>query len=398
MKTVIFFTILSLGLMAGLSLLHGKVEVPSPVQDNSSIHLTDVEKAWLQQHPVVRVRTYGNYLPFLFPNTENDSIVKELLKIIEQKTSIRFEHKLLLSWPKALEAIQAGEGLDLVPIITPTEERKKDLLFTDIMFKFPTVIFIRKDQFISNATDLADSKIAAVRKLNVTVIAKKKLPFLHLIEVDTEEEALRMVAEGEADAYIGNLATASYMIEKNGFYNIKVGCPSGLEDVSLAMGIRKDLPELHSIVNKAVRSISPQQYQDIKKKWLTIRYEYGISMEKIRNRAMMFLVLVILVVTTILIWNRKLRREIEHRHKVELQLRESIEQIQTLEGLIPICANCKKIRSEQELWSSIESYIEARSEVLFSHTICPDCMEELYKGKPWYEKMKAKKLREEVNC
>lgn len=48
-------------------------------------------------------------------------------------------------------------------------------------------------------------------------------------------------------------------------------------------------------------------------------------------------------------------------------------ELQQLEGLLPICSYCKRIRDDAENWSSLESYIEKRSEAQFSHGICQDC-------------------------
>jgi phosphoserine phosphatase RsbU/P len=48
-------------------------------------------------------------------------------------------------------------------------------------------------------------------------------------------------------------------------------------------------------------------------------------------------------------------------------------ELQQLEGLLPICSYCKRIRDDAEQWGSLESYIERRSEAQFSHGICPDC-------------------------
>ena len=48
-------------------------------------------------------------------------------------------------------------------------------------------------------------------------------------------------------------------------------------------------------------------------------------------------------------------------------------EVQQLEGLLPICSYCKRIRDDADQWSSLEGYIEKRSEAEFSHGICPDC-------------------------
>lgn len=49
-----------------------------------------------------------------------------------------------------------------------------------------------------------------------------------------------------------------------------------------------------------------------------------------------------------------------------------------LEGILPVCASCKRIRDEEGKWHQIESYIRERSDADFSHGICPECREKLY--------------------
>ena len=61
------------------------------------------------------------------------------------------------------------------------------------------------------------------------------------------------------------------------------------------------------------------------------------------------------------------------------------QRIKILEGFLPICANCKKIRHE-ESWDQIEKYISDHSLAKFSHSICPDCMKKLY-PEFWDEKI-----------
>jgi PAS domain S-box-containing protein len=52
--------------------------------------------------------------------------------------------------------------------------------------------------------------------------------------------------------------------------------------------------------------------------------------------------------------------------------------VKILQGLLPICAGCKKIRSEAGIWTPLETYISERSEADFSHGICPECLARLY--------------------
>ena len=57
--------------------------------------------------------------------------------------------------------------------------------------------------------------------------------------------------------------------------------------------------------------------------------------------------------------------------------RKLVRRIKILEGFLPICANCKKIRN-QDQWEQIENYITDHSLVQFSHSLCPECIKKLY--------------------
>jgi PleD family two-component response regulator len=61
-------------------------------------------------------------------------------------------------------------------------------------------------------------------------------------------------------------------------------------------------------------------------------------------------------------------------------LKQALDKVKVLSGLLPICANCKKVRDDKGYWSQIEAYLDTHSEVTFSHGICPDCREKLYSG------------------
>ena len=63
--------------------------------------------------------------------------------------------------------------------------------------------------------------------------------------------------------------------------------------------------------------------------------------------------------------------------KIE-ELRQALGQIKTLRGMVPICANCKKIRDDQGYWHRLEVYVRDHTEAEFSHGICPECMKKLY--------------------
>ena len=84
----------------------------------------------------------------------------------------------------------------------------------------------------------------------------------------------------------------------------------------------------------------------------------------------------------------RVRNHIESKRRNDLvkeqrdQLEAALARVKQLEGIIPICMFCKKIRDDQQSWHQLEAYISDHSEALFSHGICPHCAEEQYGIKP----------------
>lgn len=76
--------------------------------------------------------------------------------------------------------------------------------------------------------------------------------------------------------------------------------------------------------------------------------------------------------------NRELEEAGKEKEKLIEELKSSFQEIKTLRGILPICANCKKVRNDSGYWERVEEYIHKRSEAQFTHGICPDCMKKLY--------------------
>ncbi len=76
----------------------------------------------------------------------------------------------------------------------------------------------------------------------------------------------------------------------------------------------------------------------------------------------------------------RLRELIKQKEKLVNELQSALAKVKTLSGLLPICSSCKKIRDDTGYWNQIESYIRARSEAEFTHSICPNCSKTLYPG------------------
>jgi CheY-like chemotaxis protein len=69
---------------------------------------------------------------------------------------------------------------------------------------------------------------------------------------------------------------------------------------------------------------------------------------------------------------------IREKERLIRKLKEALDNIKTLRGLLPICAGCKNIRDDDGYWIQVESYLTSHSDLNFTHSICPDCVKKLY--------------------
>ena len=75
--------------------------------------------------------------------------------------------------------------------------------------------------------------------------------------------------------------------------------------------------------------------------------------------------------------------------ETSIALEQALSEVKTLEGILPICASCKKIRDSDGYWNQVEQYIATHSAAQFSHGLCEDCAEQMYQGEDWYEELKT---------
>lgn len=76
----------------------------------------------------------------------------------------------------------------------------------------------------------------------------------------------------------------------------------------------------------------------------------------------------------------RLHRLQRERRAMIRQLQTALDEINTLKGFIPICANCKNIRNDEGYWERVEAYLTKHAHLEFTHSICPQCAEQLYPG------------------
>ena len=109
-----------------------------------------------------------------------------------------------------------------------------------------------------------------------------------------------------------------------------------------------------------------------------------VSETKLLNIIQVVVILFTFLAIAMIVWvfrcfDKRRSADMELIHVTNEHLQKALEEVKTLQGIIPICGYCKNIRDEEGLWNQLEVYIHSHSEAKFSHGICPDCYEKQMK-------------------
>jgi|GEM_PF-882184 len=324
-------------------------------QNTKALGFTPEERAWLEQNRVVRVRI-GEYRPNYFTKDGKAfGIAIDMLHEIEQRTGIKF-HFVIPSPPFAedLKGLIEHTGPDLLPSLQSNVEREKLMLFTKPYLRSPRFIFTRDNApFVSAIEDLYGKTVAVEKSFLVHGWLARDYPQIDLLVCDGTADALQSVVSGKAFAYIGPLRATSASINQYGYIDLKASAPSPFPDGITSMAVRNDWPELQSIINRSLDSISENDKQAIINKWSTVKVEYGIRPIDVLKWILIVAGGTLGILCFFLFWNRtlakkvrqrtaglensnkKLTTEISQRSQAEQALRESRDYLKTLTNSLP---------------------------------------------------------------
>ncbi|NMA65729.1 MAG: transporter substrate-binding domain-containing protein [Clostridiaceae bacterium] len=285
----------------------------------SNITLTEDELAFMKARPVIRLGVDPKFVPFEFidNNGEYKGIVADYLSLVSEKTGLQFEVVKFLTWPETYEMALSGD-VDALSAIGKTEEREEYFLFSKPYYYFKRVIVTRDtDTEISDIDDLEGFSVAVQRNSSHHSYLLT-YPQINLSLYDSVEAALVAVATGEEKAFIGNLTTTNYLIRSHGMTNLRFVSFEAEKDQAIYFAVRKDLPELVHIFDKAMDSITDNEKIAINNKWIELDtdVDYG---PVIRILAIVGS-LIAIVLGVSFFWIVRLKEEVRQRKKIQLNL------------------------------------------------------------------------------
>lgn len=270
------------------------------------------ERAWLEQNNwSLSLCVDPDWMPLEGVNKrgEHVGISADVFNLFAKRSDIQFEPWPTQSWSDTLEAA-INKECDVFPMAMETPTRRDYLSFTNPYLQLPSVLVGRIDSpLIDSLDELGSQPIGIVRNYALAELIRDRNPNMNLVEVASEENGLRKVQNRELAAYIGTLATTSHYMQKFGLADLKVigRVPA---DWSLSVATHVDRPELLSIMQKLVASLTEQEQRTIRQAWNRVELEQNVDYTTL----LQITAIAALILGLLFYWNRKLdnlNRELE---------------------------------------------------------------------------------------
>jgi diguanylate cyclase (GGDEF)-like protein/PAS domain S-box-containing protein len=281
-----------------------------------SLHLTAQESAWLDENPLLKLGIDRNFAPYewIDHNGAYTGIAADYIHLLEQRLGVKIEPVVTKkSWSEVLQAGRDGE-FDMMSCLVETKERATYLLFSKPYLSSVAVIISEQSKGYIDTLNRLDGKTVVIHKGHYTnELLKRDYPAINLVNTPSIATALQMVAEGRADAFVGDATAASYTMKQENILNLSFSGHTGYQS-DFRMAVNKGNPLLASIIAKALASITQEEREVIYAHWSGLEVPSGIQpAELIKYVATAFLLLLVFVY-----WNYRLRMS-EQAHRVSEQ-------------------------------------------------------------------------------
>jgi signal transduction histidine kinase/DNA-binding response OmpR family regulator/HPt (histidine-containing phosphotransfer) domain-containing protein len=293
-------------------------------ENGSGPSVLQPDRAWLAAHPRIRLGVYlGGWPPFdiVDDNGRYRGISADYLDLIESRTGLHIVPVIFPNWDSVLTAFKNGT-IDLLPSLAETPQREAFVAFSKSYITGSNLIFARRDEpEIQSPADLAGRTVAIERGYALDGLMARKIPGIKTLPVADTDAALRAVSSGRADAYVGSMIVATYLIGKLNLANIQPRGESGFSTSNLHFGVRKDWPMLLQLVDRGIDSISDKDRRQISERWNPIAYK--IDWRALANKYWPIPVALALLLGWMAFTNRRLSREIVERKQAETLMLEA---------------------------------------------------------------------------
>ncbi len=237
---------------------------------HQAVVLSPSEQAWIQSHGAVEVASELDWPPFNFVNDDKKPVglSLDILRLVAQKTGLTL-NITMNDWATNLENIEA-QKVDLLPAAVRTQDRERFAAFSRPYFNASNYFFVRDDLEVTQFKDLDGKTVAIPKGFAGIQVIKTHYPNISVLETNSIQEAVEAVIQNRAQLLYGVYPVISYVLRETGVHTIMPFKATRHVVQDLTFMLRKDEPELLSIINKGLAALTAEEKAKIESRWLAI--------------------------------------------------------------------------------------------------------------------------------
>jgi two-component system sensor histidine kinase EvgS len=295
------------------------------IPGTQSLQLSVAEQRWLERHPRVRVAINENIPPISFIDSEGKfrGIGIDVLAKISLRTGLQFDVQGMKSVAEMMTGIKSGQ-IDVLAGIGLSSQREDQLLFTRAFLSSPSVLVTRvAADSPRTLDDLAGRTLALTRGNIVGEYLRQHYPLIQLVDAPLSTDAMEMVAQGKAQGGINSLISARYLISRQYRDRLQVTSTVGTDPARSTLATGREATELHSILDKALLSIPPEEVDELTQPWRydsMVEQSYWLRHRQAIVQAFAVAGVLLLLALAGIVWQR---RQIRQRQQLLGQLQEA---------------------------------------------------------------------------
>lgn len=312
--------------------------------------LTAEEQAWLDSNSVLRHGVILNHEPFEFVDEHGvyNGLTSDYVAILAERLGVVIQEVHVESFAELAAGMVDG-SIDIATYLPRYDVVSDALAWSEPVIQMPIAAFGRQDSaLLLDVAALAQWRVAVEKPSRAQEIFSRDWPDLEFVYVESPEQGLTAVVNGEADYFVHNVFSVEYYQRRIGIEPVK----SALQlpyTFDIRVSVRPDLEPLVPLIHKTINSLSNHERTLIFDKWVNLRPSAAIDWKRVLVVGGAILVFVLSLFLWILFWNRRLTRRVAARTS---ELEESHQAMRAL------AMHMDRIREEEKSRIAIEMHDE----------------------------------------
>ena len=288
----------------------------------SDISLSLDERAWLARLKTLKVATSIQWSPFNFPDEANkfSGAARDYMEILSERLSLPYSSRKVENWQNAMSLLERGE-IDIIPGLPKGIIEQEKVVFGEPLHRIPLVVIGDKSApFVVGLEEISKEPLVVIKNSESHLVVLQNYPQQPLVIVDSAESALERIESGNVRFFLTNSVSFNYWQRRLALDDLKIVSTTNY-NYDFSFAVAKELAPLAAILDKVFLTMSNREKSLVLEKWVNVSAVKSLAWQKIVFWVSLISTAFILVISLIIIWNRKLAKEVETRLQAEKNAR-----------------------------------------------------------------------------